>query len=297
MLRGIDVSHYQTTTPNLTGLDFVFVKATDGLGKDPLYDMHCSNVLKAGKVLGAYAFGYNLSPTFSAEQQAVAFLAFANNTELLALDLESSKSPMSNAQAKAFIAYVHTKGRKIGLYAGDSSFPDLGQDWNWVANWSHTPAHAWTFWQKQGSPLDTDVFNGDLTALLALAGKDDMPGLKFNIVSDEHGRLTVQQDRSWGLFVDGSEHSYFNKGDTAHYIARTRFPSNYGDATNSQDGYLVGTDTPPTPARIMLARNVTAIPDAPIVTSPQVDTAALQKTAFNSAISSATNAIKGLTKP
>src|SRR5450830_1640669 len=139
MLNGIDISKYQTTTPSLVGKDFVFVKATDGLDIDPMYTTHVSNVLKAGKVLGAYAFGYDL-PTYSAEDQARAFL-LNTTTQLLALDLENSKLPMTNAQGAAFIAYVHSKGHKIGLYHSDSGFPNLGQDWNWVANWSTPPIH------------------------------------------------------------------------------------------------------------------------------------------------------------
>src|ERR1035437_7423619 len=107
MLNGIDISHYQIVTPSLVSKDFVFVKATDGVAIDPLYITHSSNVLKAGKVLGAYAFGYNLSPAYSAVDQAAAFLANAHETTLLALDLETSKLQMTLAQGAAFIAFVH----------------------------------------------------------------------------------------------------------------------------------------------------------------------------------------------
>jgi Glycosyl hydrolases family 25 len=292
MLNGIDLSHFQTTTPNLTNEDFVFVKTTDGLNKDPMYDMHVSNVLKAEKVLGDYAFGYDLSPTFSAEQQAAAFLLF-RTTELLALDLENSKIPMTNAQGAAFIAYVHSKGHKIGLYHSDSGFPNLGQDWNWVANWSTPPIHPWTFWQSKGGPLDQDVFNGDMTALLALAGKDDMAGLVWTTETEEHGTLEINgpgvaalrlRDGVTVNMLEGSKNTYY-----ATIKLAVPYPGTPADSSR-QLGYLIGID-----ACCLLRVNAKNV--VPTIVSPPVDTATLQKTAFNNAISYAVTAVQGLTKP
>ncbi len=292
MLNGIDISHYQTTTPNLTNEDFVFVKTTDGLNKDPMYDMHVSNVLKAEKVLGDYAFGYDLSPTFSAEQQAAAFLLF-RTTELLALDLENSKIPMTNTQGAAFIAYVHAKGHKIGLYHSDSGFPNLGQDWNWVANYSVKPTRKWTFWQSSGGPLDQDVFNGDMTALLALAGKDTVAHLDWTMETEEHGTLVINGPGVAALRLrDGVTVGMLENSRNTYYATiklTVPYPGAPGGLAR-QLGYLIGID-----ACCLLKTNAKDV--VPTVTPQPVDTATLQKTAFNNAISYAVTAVQGLTKP
>ena len=293
MLTGIDLSHCQTTTPPLAGLDFVFVKATDGVGKDPLYDMHCANVLKAGKVLGAYAFGYNLSPAYSPVDQAAALLTIAPNIKLLALDLEYSKIPMTLAQGAAFIAFVHAAGHKIGLYSSDSGFPNLGQDWNWVANWSKAPTRPWTFWQSQGSPLDQDVFAGDMTALLALAGKDAMPALGWKITAFESGTVTIKGVGHSAVRLSDGVYIAQTNGTSRPYAAKIALDTQlYGGIAGAdrRNGYLIGEAV-----CILLASDVTAVPNA--VPTPPVDTAALQKTAFNNAISYAVTAVQGLTKP
>ena len=172
--RGIDISVHNARTPNLRGRDFVFVRASYGRAKDRRWDSHSRNVLRAGAILGAYAFGvYG-----DGAAQADAFLAIARDAALLALDLETEpdKRRMTRAQARAFIARTQDTGREIGLYHSVSGFPDLGQDWSWPAGgagWDTVagsvtpPKRDWTFWQYRGSPLDLDVFHGDRSALEA----------------------------------------------------------------------------------------------------------------------------------
>jgi hypothetical protein len=168
-VNGIDVSTFQTTTPSLTGLSFLFARATYGTSVDGRYQMHAANARKAGLVQGAYGFGvYG-----DGAGQAKAFLAAAGAADLFVLDLEteSGRPRMTDAQAKAFIAAVKAAGHKCGLYHSESGFPSLGQDYNWVANWSQVPSIGWTFHQYRGSPLDLDHYNGTLAQLQALAGK------------------------------------------------------------------------------------------------------------------------------
>jgi hypothetical protein len=172
MLDGIDISRYQGNTPSLVGLEFVWVRAVYGTTADSAYSKHANAVKDTHKVLGAYAFGVG---GVAISSQVKAFLDVASNprADLLALDLESNSpgDSMSAAEAKEFIRQVHLAGRKIGLYHSESGFPqNLGQDYNWVANWSHQPEIPWTFWQYRGSPLDLDRFNGNLINLMTLAG-------------------------------------------------------------------------------------------------------------------------------
>lgn len=167
--NGIDISYANGSTPSLTGREFVFVRATYGTAQDTRWEYHSANVRRQGRILGAYGFGVN----GDGAAQARAFLAVASGADLLALDLEreSGKPEMTAVQAMAFIATVQAAGRDIGLYHSDSAFPDLNQDWNWVAKWgTEPPARHWAFWQYRGNPLDLDYFNGDVDALAEFVG-------------------------------------------------------------------------------------------------------------------------------
>ena len=174
-LEGIDVSQWNAATPPLVGQSFAFARATYGAGIDSLYAMHAANFRKAGIVSGAYAFGVNADGA----AQARVFLTVAHGADLLALDLEvePGKTPMTSAQAQAFIATVQAAGYRIGLYHQDSGFPELGQNWDWVARWTTLqPTRPWTFWQYRGAPLDLDHFNGSAADLAALTGKAQPEG-------------------------------------------------------------------------------------------------------------------------
>jgi hypothetical protein len=170
MIEGIDISRWQASTPSLTGRAFVIARATYGIARDARYAMHAQNVRAAGKVLGAYAFGRNMA----VDEQVAAFLANAPDADLYALDLEKDGDDprMTSAQARAFLAAVQATGRRIGLYMSEAAFVDLGQDWDWVANWSREPHRHWDVWQYRGSPLDLDRFDGTAADLLALGSQE-----------------------------------------------------------------------------------------------------------------------------
>lgn len=176
-LEGLDLSTFQDNTPGLGGLDYGFSRATYNTRPDDMYDQHTANFRKAGLVPGAYHFGVGYAPV---APQVAAFLNAAAPDAILVLDLEhDAAGSMTATQAAAFIAQVLSKGRKIGLYHSASGFPNVGQDFNWVAKWSTTPPSGpWTFWQYTSSGsrpgysgrLDLDRFNGDIAALRKLAG-------------------------------------------------------------------------------------------------------------------------------
>ncbi len=210
--KGIDVSYANARMPNLTGRDFVFVRATYGTHEDSRWRSHSAAVRRAGRRLGAYAFGiYG-----DGAAQARAFLATAGTADLLALDFEkeAGRPRMTKAQGRAFIAAVHAAGREIGLYASVSGFPDLGQDWNWpaggpgwdtVAGSTTPPRMPWTIWQYRGAPLDLDVFHGDPAELEAFArGEGTMP---IYTLRERSGTLTIPAGASvqgWLPRADGT---------------------------------------------------------------------------------------------
>jgi hypothetical protein len=129
--------------------------------------MHAADVRKVGLVLGAYHY---LVYGPGGARQAATFLKAAGLADLLVLDMEAGALHYPTL-AKSFIANLRkndTHHRKIGLYSSEGTWPgNMGQDFNWVANWSTTPKITWEFWQNAGSPLDHDVFNGSLSHLLA----------------------------------------------------------------------------------------------------------------------------------
>lgn len=164
-VEGIDVSVYQTTTPPLTGLGFLFARASIGVRKDARYDQHIANARARGLVTGAYHFGDN---RLTAASQAATFLQAAGDVDFYFLDVEGGHA-MGSAAIRTFFAQVRKAGKKIGLYHSLSGFPELGQDYNWVAYWSGVPPSInWTFWQYRGSPLDLDRFIGSMAQLRAL---------------------------------------------------------------------------------------------------------------------------------
>lgn len=190
-VKGIDVSQWQASTPSLTGFGFLFARASIALRADPMYLTHIANARKAGLLVGAYHFNDN---GISVVEQAAMFLRTAGDVDFYAIDVEGG-SAFSHAQTGEFITRVKATGRKIGLYHSLSGYFDVGQDWRWVAYYSTTPPPIhWDFWQRRGSPLDLDDFNGDFAALRLLANQE-APMVKFKAPLDEvGGTITTTRD-------------------------------------------------------------------------------------------------------
>jgi hypothetical protein len=265
--RGIDVSYANSTTPNLAGRDFVFVRACYGTTIDRRWGFHSTNVKRAGSVLGAYAFGiYG-----SGAAQAEAFLEIAEGAELFALDLEkeSGRPRMTAAQARDFINTVRDTGRDIGLYHSDSAFPNLGQDWNWVAKWGSTPpAREWTFWQYRGYPLDLNYFHGTTTALYAFAGGGGLPEMikaRGSLVMKDGmaaflKRIRITRDTPILDTPGGERIATAKNGYVYPYV---------GAAAGATRAVLINTSIPysddqPGPTVLYVAAAATAVEDAPV---------------------------------
>ncbi len=157
MLKGIDVSHWQGTTPSLTGLDFLFARSTYGTTKDDKYELHKGNALRAGLAFGAYHYG---DTSKSVAAQLAACLAATAGVRMVVLDIEAGN--MALTDARLFIAGLKAAGKFAGVYHSLSGYPwSLGQDFDWLAAWrTDAPPGPWEFWQYRGSPLDLDYYNG-----------------------------------------------------------------------------------------------------------------------------------------
>lgn len=184
-VHGIDVASYQSTTPDLTGQDFVVVKSTEKTGYvNPRHAAQVAHARSKGVVVGHYHFvkGDGM------DGQADYFLSHAapQADEFLVLDWESPD--VTNAEKDAFIAHLKTRagGRKVGLYCNLSYWKSRDHtsvvgDFLWIAD-PDAPAgkprieHAWLIHQygiKGGTDLNVAAF-ASRAAMAAWAGAKPM---------------------------------------------------------------------------------------------------------------------------
>lgn len=206
MLRGVDLSKWQPVgSVNLDDVDFVIIKATEGVGyTDPLCDQHYQEAKKKGKLLGVYAFarpGYN-----SAIAEADWFVSQIQGyigEALLVLDWEV-EATWNIAWAKQWLDRVYEKtGVKPLVYASGSVIK--GNDWSsvvkgdyglWIAYWPNKYQYgwdwptspnemtysigAWPFWAiwqfaSRNGQLDCDVANMTREGWQKYAAKSGQP--------------------------------------------------------------------------------------------------------------------------
>ena len=199
--EGYDVSHWQSMTPNLSNVDFLIAKASQGTSKDSMYETHKANARRAGKLFGAYCFN---QPDMDIEAQVDTFIASAGDADFYALDVEKERSTgtrFTKVKATAFFKFFHQKkpGKKIVLYMSESIFwkTSAGQDGDWVAHWGGEPARHWDIWQYQGSPLDSNYYNGTIAEMRVFFTGEEPTPMTFQQVNIPTGTwLYVNKDMS-----------------------------------------------------------------------------------------------------
>lgn len=135
MLKGVDLSHWQSDFEAFNSVDFAIIKATEGVGYvDPACDKLYQKAKKAGKLLGVYHFArpdLNNSAIAEADWFIKNIQGYLREA-ILVLDWESGY--LGNvAWAKAFLDRVQEKtGIKALLYASRS--PINSFNWSSVAN-------------------------------------------------------------------------------------------------------------------------------------------------------------------
>lgn len=179
MLKGNDVSHWQTKTP--TNVDFIIAKASEGISNK---DSKCLSHLSKAKKSGIELFGiYHYARTNTDwKKNADNFLSVCEKIEtigsnvLLALDIEGIDANRKNAVewCKNWLLYVERKtGIKPLVYTSKSNtkkFEELAKlDFGlWVAHWTKNKKPTfegwkiWALWQYSdgNGVLDYDYFNG-----------------------------------------------------------------------------------------------------------------------------------------
>ncbi|MBM9504516.1 glycoside hydrolase family 25 protein [Actinacidiphila acididurans] len=180
MIKGVDVSSFQSTTYSLTGLDFVFVKATQSTNYvNPHMPAQVQRARNAGVVVGMYHFLVR----GNIKAQAAYFVAKAGARpgEILACDWEANTDGTfpSNAEKDEFLAEVKRLAPKhrVVLYCNRDYWLNHDRtsvcgDGLWIADYSHPaghPAikHAWLFNQySAANNTDSDVGNFSTRAAL-----------------------------------------------------------------------------------------------------------------------------------
>jgi hypothetical protein len=170
-IKGIDVSNYQSATYDLTGHDFVIVKATQSTNY--VNSRHAAQVQRArdnGRVVGHYHF----LVAGGIQAQAEYFVAHAapKAGELLACDWETNPADgtlPSTAEKDAFIRAVKKlrPSNRVLLYTGQNLWlskdtSGYAGDGLWIAQYNGKPGQpdvkaAWLIHQYTSTPLDTNV--------------------------------------------------------------------------------------------------------------------------------------------
>ena len=187
-MKGIDISHWNKNIVNkqlLNEEEFVIIKATEGkVGKDPKLDTYYN--LLHGCADGkpdpdkCYGFYHYARPDLGNTPEAEAdwFLSLVGQHAgkcIYALDWEGASLNYPETWALKWCLRVQEKtGVKPLIYCSASDvykmrilyMYDFGL---WVAHWGvYRPVFrgypTWAIWQYQGSPLDSNVFNGDRRA-------------------------------------------------------------------------------------------------------------------------------------
>ena len=220
MLSGIDISGYQTekqlkSSPYYTGADFVFVKASEGVGYvSDSFKSHVKMVENDGKLLGIYHFA---RPDLgnSGKEEADYFYKIAKQyvgKAVFALDYEGYAHTYGQDWALEFLNRFYTlSGVKPMIYLSQSMIPNYRKVCNadyglWVAQWSSKlgSIEPWKFyavWQYRDAPFDLNKFNGDVSAWKAYA-KSRKGSSATNMTSTSKKYYTVK------------------KGDTLYDIAK-----------------------------------------------------------------------------
>ncbi|MGW1214557.1 glycoside hydrolase family 25 protein [Streptomyces sp. NPDC002499] len=182
MLRGIDVSAYQSATYDTDGLSFVFIKATEGRSYvNPRLSAQTTHAREAGLVAGFYHFLWPGNLTAQAEY----FVKHAPEKagDILAVDWERNGegTHASNAEKDSFIRKVkelrpHNRvllycNRDFWLNVDTTSYAGDGL---WIADYVTAAKPRikakWRFHQYTSDPVDKDVADfADKAALKAWA--------------------------------------------------------------------------------------------------------------------------------
>jgi lysozyme len=193
----MDVSHYDGTIDwtkaHTAGIDFAFVKATEGTTfTDPMFATNWAAMKAAGVVRGAYHFFHsNMDPVAQADFVTTTVGTLEPGDLPIVIDLEVTDGNSEATVASTAKTFLDAVTKSTGITAMIYTSPSFLSDFStfagnplWVANWGvmcpdvPSPWSTWTFWQNSStgtvsgvsgaSAVDLDYFNGTPAQLTAL---------------------------------------------------------------------------------------------------------------------------------
>lgn len=183
-VKGIDVSSHQSADYSTAGLDFVFIKITEGVSyTNPKWIEQRATARKAGLVTGFYHF---VRPG-SMSRQVDYFLSKIKLVagDVLALDWEDSE--VGNAAKDTWIKDCRKKapGHKVVLYCNQNFWlhrdtTSFAGDGLWIADYVTAGKPRikakWLFHQYTSTPIDRNIGDfADRAALRKWAGAASAP--------------------------------------------------------------------------------------------------------------------------
>ncbi|NGO71349.1 GH25 family lysozyme [Streptomyces boncukensis] len=166
-VKGIDVASYQPERYSTKGIDFVFVKATEGTSYiNPKMWAQAAHARDAGLVVGFYHF---LRPgSMTAQARYFVEKCASRHGDPLWADWEDPG--VSCADKDAFLAEVKRlrgKTHRVGLYCNVDYWLNRDTTSNagdalWIAQYNGRPGkpnirHPWLFHQYTSTPIDTNL--------------------------------------------------------------------------------------------------------------------------------------------
>lgn len=191
MLKGIDVSSYQSSSYSTTGLSFVGIKVTEGLGYVNSKWVAQRATARAASLVQIFYHYPHIANGPVAE--ADYFLGQINLAagDVLCLDWEWYGQSVTNDQARAYkaawLAHVKAKapGHRVILYCDRSVWTNVDTDSNagdglWIADYTTAGKPRiqakWLFHQYADSPVDQDVASFATVADLQAWANPAAPG-------------------------------------------------------------------------------------------------------------------------
>jgi hypothetical protein len=222
-IYGQDWASYQSAEPSVDGLDFVFVKITEGLGyTSPKWVRQRDHAKRNGLVWGAYHYPHMAN---DAKREADFFLAQVawQPGDIIVLDWEgydNANQGVSKARQLAYkeewLRYVKAKmpGHRVGMYCNLDYWRNVDTtgnygDFLWIA--ASRPVGnpgiqaPWMFHQYGDNPVDKDYCplpSREALRAWALIEEDDMPTaqeiatavMKYQVTNVANGRPVAVED-------------------------------------------------------------------------------------------------------
>lgn len=167
-VKGVDVASYQAANFSTRGLDFAFIKITEGTSyTNPKWHAQRETARDAGLVTGFYHFVRPGSMTAQADYFLSKITLRAG--DILALDWEDPG--VSCADKDAWLKYVKKQapGHKVILYCNVDYWTtrdttSYAGDGLWIAQYNGKPGKPgikaeWKFHQYTSTPIDTNLGN------------------------------------------------------------------------------------------------------------------------------------------